>query len=154
MFTKLQAADLARRSGATVIIAPGGDPDILLRITAGEAVGTHFHPVTSALESRKRYILSGGHLLGQVRVDEGAKQALRQGSSLLPVGVVSVEGPFERGDSVRVLGPDGHEIARGLVNYGATDLERILGLQSDEIESVLGFVYGDEVIHRNDMVLL
>jgi glutamate 5-kinase len=154
MFTKLQAADLARRSGATVVIAQGGDPDILLKITAGEMVGTRFHPITSALESRKRYILSAGQPPGVIRVDEGARQALRQGRSLLPVGVRAVEGAFERGDSARIIGPDGRELARGLVNYAATDLERIRGLQSGEIEKVLGFAYGDEVIHRNDMVLL
>lgn len=154
MFTKLQAADLARRSGATVVIAQGTDHDVLLKIAAGEDIGTRFLPVASAMDSRKRYILSGGRITGVVRVDEGARQALDQGSSLLPVGVCSVEGKFERGDSVRVLGPDGREIARGLVNYASTDLERILGVQSDDIEKILGFAYGDEVIHRNDMVLL
>jgi glutamate 5-kinase len=154
MFTKLQAADLARRSGGVVVIAQGSDADILIKIVKGDMVGTRFYPITSAMESRKRYILSGGRLLGLVRVDEGAKQALRQGSSLLPVGVCAVEGAFERGDSVRIIGPDGREIARGLVNYGSTDLLHIIGLQSDEVENVLGFAYGDEVIHRNDMVLL
>jgi len=154
MFTKLQAADLARRSGATVVIAYSGDPEVLQRITAGEALGTRFSPVATAVESRKRYVLAGGHAPGCVRVDEGAAQALHRGSSLLPVGAVDVEGTFERGDTVRVLGPDGRELARGLVHYSSSDLARIRGRRSDEIEDTLGYTYGDELIHRNDMVLL
>jgi glutamate 5-kinase len=89
-----------------------------------------------------------------VVVDDGAAQALRRGGSLLPVGVVNVQGKFERGDTVRVAAQDGHEIARGLVNYASADLERIRGEQSEAIERILGFFYGDEVIHRNNMVLL
>lgn len=154
MLTKLQAADLARRSGSTVVIAHGSDPDVLARVVAGTAVCTRFHPVATAIESRKRYILAGGRSAGSVAVDEGAARALRNGSSLLPVGVRGVDGAFERGDTVRVIDPSGREIARGLVNYTAADVARILGRQSDEIGSVLGYVYGNEVIHRNDMVLL
>jgi len=154
MLTKLQAADLARRSGATVVIARGGDANVLLRLTAGEALGTHFEPVATALESRKRYILAGGRTTGQLQIDEGAASALRRGGSLLPVGVRSVEGNFERGDTVRVTDMQGHEIARGLVSYAANDLARLCGHHSEEIESLLGFAYGDEVIHHNDMVLL
>lgn len=153
MFTKLQAADLARRSGASVVIARGSDPEVLNRLVAGEVSGTRFHPVATAVESRKRYILAGG-AAGRLVVDEGAARALRSGSSLLPIGVVSVEGVFERGDAVRVIAPDGREVARGLVNYAAVDLARICGRRSDEIESLLGFNYGQEVIHRNGMVLL
>ena len=105
MLTKLQAADLARRSGTTVIIASGETPDVLLRAAAGETVGTRFLPVATSVESRKRYILTGGRAAGAVRIDSGAVQALARGSSLLPVGVKSVEGSFERGDSIRVLDP-------------------------------------------------
>jgi glutamate 5-kinase len=154
MVTKLQAADLARRSGCAVVIADGGQADVLVRIAAGEAVGTRIHPIASALESRKRYILSGGRASGALRVDDGAARALRQGSSLLPVGVTAVEGAFERGDTVRVMDQAGRELARGLVNYSAADLARIGGHRSDEIEPRLGYHYGDEVIHRNDLVLL
>jgi glutamate 5-kinase len=154
MVTKLQAADLARRSGATVIIARGGDPDVILRLVQGEDYGTCFLPVATAVESRKRYILAGNQANGIIGVDDGAAQALRKGGSLLPVGVHQLEGNFERGDTVRVTGPSGREIARGLVNYGSVDLSRILGHRSDEIEKMLGFDYGDEVIHRNNMVLL
>ncbi|MBN1438841.1 MAG: glutamate 5-kinase [Anaerolineales bacterium] len=154
MLTKLQAADLARRSGTTVIIASGDTPDVLLRAAAGDAVGTRFRPVATSVESRKRYILAGGRAAGSVRLDSGAVKALAHGSSLLPVGVNSVDGSFERGDSIRVLDPDGKEIARGIANYGSGELSRIIGKKSDEIESILGFNFGDEVIHRNDLVLL
>jgi glutamate 5-kinase len=154
MFTKLQAADLARRSGTTVIIASGETTDVLLRAAAGESVGTRFLPVATSVESRKRYILAGGRAAGAVCLDPGAVKALARGSSLLPVGVKSVDGAFERGDSIRVLDPGGKEIARGITNYGSGDLARIIGKKSDEIESLLGFNFGDEVIHRNDLVVL
>jgi glutamate 5-kinase len=154
MVTKLQAADLARRSGAMVVIAQGVLPAVLLRMVAGEALGTRFPPLTPAGGSRKRYILTGGRSSGKLSVDDGAARALHNGGSLLPVGVRQLEGRFQRGDTVRVLDPTGREIARGLVNYGYNDLERILGKQSDQIEVLLGFSYGDEVIHRDNMVLL
>jgi glutamate 5-kinase len=154
MLTKLQAADLARRSGTTVIIASGDTTDVLLRAAAGETIGTRFLPVATSVEGRKRYILAGGRPSDAVRVDTGAAEALARGSSLLPVGVVAVEGSFERGDSVRVLNPTGREIARGIANYGSNELTRIIGKKSDEIEEILGFNFGDEVIHRNDLVIL
>ena len=154
MVTKLQAADLARRSGALVAIASGSEPGVLERLAQGEALGTRFHPVATAVESRKRYILAGGMAAGQLVVDEGAVRALRSGGSLLPVGVTAVEGSFERGDTVRVVDPGGREIARGLANYAADDLGRIRGQRSDKIESILGFAYGEEVVHRSNMVLL
>jgi glutamate 5-kinase len=154
MVTKLQAADLARRSGTTVVIAHGAEPDVLLRLVDGERLGTRFAPVVSALESRKRYILSGRLAPGQIIVNDGAAQALRRGGSLLPVGVILVSGEFDRGDTVRVLDEGGRELARGLVAYSNLDLDRLRGRRSDEIESLLGYDYGDEVIHRNDLVLL
>jgi glutamate 5-kinase len=155
MFTKLQAADLARRSGAAVAIARGSDPDIVLRLFNGEPVGTFFHPVSTAMESRKRFILmSGGRPAGSVTVDAGAARALRDGGSLLPVGITAVAGEFERGDTVTVCDVAGAELARGLTNYAKDHLALIAGRQSTEVEALLGFTYGDEVIHRNDMVLL
>jgi len=154
MQTKLQAADLARRSGSMVIIASGSEPNIILRLVAGEKLGTHFLPVSSALEGRKRYILSGSHARGCLAVDSGAVQALQGGGSLLPVGITEVSGEFERGDVVCINDREGREIARGLVNYNSADISRIFGRQSSEIESILGFAYGDEVVHRNNMVLL
>jgi glutamate 5-kinase len=153
MLTKLQAADLARRSGTTVIIAKGSESDVLTRLVAGEKIGTCFSPLASALESRKRYILAG-RASGSVRVDQGAVAALQRGGSLLPVGVIAVEGTYERGDTIEVANSTGREIARGIANYSSIELSRILGRQSSEIESILGYDYGDEVIHRNDLVLL
>jgi glutamate 5-kinase len=154
MQTKLQAADLARRSGTETIIASGSEKNIILRLVAGEQIGTRFLPVASALDARKRYILAGNRSNGILVADFGAVQALRDGGSLLPVGVLRASGDFDRGDSVCVHDPDGKEIARGLTNYDAGEINRIFGRQSSEIESILGFAYGEEVIHRNNMVLL
>ena len=154
MVTKLQAADLARRSGATVIIARGSDPDIINRLADGEKVGTQFMPTASLIESRKRYILTGTRSNGLIEIDQGAVRALREGGSLLPVGITCIEGKFERGDTVQVSDPDGNEVARGIVNYAAHQLETIRGRRSEEISKILGFGYGEEVIHRNNLVLL
>jgi glutamate 5-kinase len=154
MVTKLQAADLARRSGAACIIASGKEPNVLLRIAEGEKLGTHFSPIATSVESRKRYILSARRAPGLLCVDDGAAQALQRGGSLLPVGMTAVNGMFERGDTVRIAKPDGSEIARGIVNYSSRDLALIVRHSSDEIESILGYHFGDEVIHRNDLVLL
>ncbi len=153
MITKLQAADLARRSGTTVVIASGTEPNGLTRLAAGEKLGTWFQPVVTSMESRKRYILAG-QLSGSIGIDAGAVQALQRGRSLLPVGVISAEGNFERGDTIQVLGPNGRELARGIVNYESGDLARLCRHQSSEIETILGYTYGDEVIHRNNLILL
>jgi glutamate 5-kinase len=154
MVTKLQAADLARRSGTACVIAAGHEPDILSRIANGEKRGTYFAPIATSLESRKRYILSARRAPGLLIIDEGAALALQRGGSLLPIGTTSISGAFERGDTVRVAKEDGREIARGIVNYGSRDLALIVKRPSDEIETILGYDFGDEVIHRNDMVLL
>ncbi|MBP1624301.1 MAG: glutamate 5-kinase, partial [Acidobacteria bacterium] len=130
------------------------EPDVLLRIARGDKLGTRFAPIATSMESRKRYILSARRAPGLLSVDEGAAKALKNGRSLLPVGITAVTGVFERGDTVRVAEQDGKEIARGIVNYGSRDLARIVRRPSDEIESILGYHFGDEVIHRNDMVLL
>jgi len=153
MVTKLQSADLARRSGAAVVIARGKSPDILLRILRDEPVGTYFTPTMSALESRKRYILTGGKA-GRLQVDPGAVSALFQGRSLLPAGLADVTGEFNRGETVSICDPEGREIARGLVNYNHVDCCNLRGRQSQEIEALLGYFYGDEIIHRNNMVLI
>jgi len=154
MATKLQAIELARRSGVNCVIACGTESNVLLRIVEGERVGTRFQPIATSVESRKRYILSARQAPGQLSVDEGAAKALRRGASLLPVGLTAVSGRFHRGDTVRVIVPDGAEIARGIVNYDSRDLVRIVRCPSDEIESILGYHFGDEVIHHNDLVLL
>jgi glutamate 5-kinase len=154
MVTKLQAADLARHGGTTVIIANGSEPDVLLRLAGGEAIGTRLLPVINKLEGRKRYILSGSRTAGEVVVDSGAARALVRGGSLLPAGIVRVSGDFERGDTVRVVHPQGEDLAVGLSSYASVDLGKVCGKQSAEIETILGYTFGDEAIHRNNMVLL
>ena len=153
MVTKLQAADLARRGGATTIIAHGGEPEVVLRAVRGEALGTRFTAAGTALASRERFIWSGWDGQSRLTVDGGAAAALRAGSSLLPVGVIGLAGEFERGDTVAIFDEGGRELARGLVNYDAGDLARIRGQRSERIETVLGYSYGDEAIHRNQLVL-
>lgn len=154
MFTKLQAADLARRSGTTVIIANGRSADVILKIAHGEVIGTRLLPVLTKLESRKRYLLAGIRSAGSITIDNGAVHALSLGGSLLPVGMVEVKGKFERGDTVRVVDFSKKEIAIGLVNYAAKDLAHICKHHSDEIESILGYTFGDEVIHRDNLMML
>jgi len=154
MITKLQAADLARRSGTMVVIAPGNEPNVISRIVAGEVIGTRFHPSGDAIESRKRYILTGGQTEGGIKIDAGAARALRNGGSLLAVGMTAVENDFDRGDPIRIYTDNERELARGISNYTSDDLRRILGCKSDEIETILGFYYGDEVVHHNNLVLL
>jgi len=153
MHTKLQAADLARRSGVAVVIAAGDCTDIVLRVAAGEPIGTRFTPTVTAVESRKRFILSAGEK-GTLIVDRGAVEALLKGSSLLPVGLIEVVGEFDRGEAVKVCAEDGKEIARGLVDYKVDDCKKLCGCHSNEIESRLGYFYGEEVIHRNNLILL
>ena len=154
MVTKLQAADLARHSGAEVIIARGSIEDVLLRIVRGEAPGTHFTPSVNKLEGRKRRLLSGSRTKAEIVIDAGAESALLRGGSLLPAGVLKVNGNFERGDSIRVVAEGHTAVAIGLSNYSAEDLQKICRHQSAEIEGLLGYTLGDEVIHRDHMALL
>jgi glutamate 5-kinase len=164
MRTKIEAARLVQRAGSTMVIADGRERDVLPRIVAGERVGTRFTPAgageggagasSSGLESRKRWILAGSRALGRIYVDHGAAVAIStRGKSLLPVGVVEVAEPFERGETVRVFAGE-TEIARGVVRYAASELDQIKGLQSTQIRERLGYDYGDEAIHHNDMVVL
>ncbi len=154
METKLQAADLARRSGATVYIINGNNPAFLRMIVSGKPVGTRFLPVISKLESRKRFLL--GHATasnGSIRVDSGAVAALRKGGSLLPVGIKEVSGNFDRGDIIRVDTLKGIPVVVGMTNYSATDIQTIAGHKSSQIEALLGYTYGDEVVHHNNMMV-
>ncbi len=155
MAAKLKAADLATASGCTVVIAGGRVRNVLPRIMAGEAVGTWFPPAASRPESRQRWILSAASARSALEVDTGAVRALRQQNrSLLPAGVRTVQGSFQRGEVVLILGPQGDRVAAGIANYNAADVRRIIGMRSDSIGATLGYQYGAEVVHRNNMVVL
>jgi glutamate 5-kinase len=154
MVTKLRAADLARRAGVKVVIASGSEPDVILKTIAGQEIGTLFPPLVSKLESRKRFLLAGKRSGGTVSIDEGAALALRKGGSLLPVGIRQVNDDFTRGATVRIVDLTGAEIALGMTNYAAADLQQIMGHRSEEIEEILGFTEGDEAVHHNNMLLL
>jgi glutamate 5-kinase len=154
MVTKIQAAQLASRGGVPTRIASGREPDVLARILANEQVGTHFEAATSPLESRKRWLLLD-KTHGSVTVDAGAaRKLLSGGASLLPVGITSVNDEFSRGETLSVIAPDGKEIAHGLTSYDSADIRKLCGVNSTLITELLGYSYGDAVIHRNNMVLL
>jgi len=153
MITKIEAGKIALGAGCNMVIASGHEIHPLRRILAGERC-TWFLANASALQSRKRWIAGTLQPIGHLVVDQGAADALAKGKSLLPAGVKKVEGSFTRGDTVSILTLQGREIARGLVAYDAGDAARILGLKSSEIEKVLGFRGRDELIHRDDMVLM
>ncbi len=155
MLTKVLAAQRAARSGAHTVIASGHEPDVLLRLARGERIGTLLTAQTTPLAARKQWLADHLTLGGRLALDAGAVRALaRDGKSLLPVGVTAVQGEFERGTVVGCLDPEGREVARGLVNYSAAETRRIMRRPSSEIESILGYMDGPELIHRNNMVLL
>jgi len=155
MISKIQAARKASRFGIPTVVARGTKEGVLHQILKGKEIGTLILPKRDALSSRKHWIAFNPKPKGDVIVDEGAKKAIVQkGKSLLPSGVVKIRGSFNRGDLVTCLGPRGKEFGRGLVNYSATELDKIRGLRSDQIESTLGYKYCDEVIHRDDLVVL
>ena len=155
MATKVLAAQRAARSGAATAIASGHESDVLLRLASGEVLGTLLAADMAPIAAKKQWLADQLQLRGQLMLDEGAvKVLLEQGKSLLPIGVQSVDGEFERGDVVACVSPQGEEIARGLINYGASDTRRILRRPSSEIESILGFVEEAELIHRDNLILL
>jgi glutamate 5-kinase len=155
MVTKIHAADLATRSGTTVVIASGAEREIIRRVLADEPLGTRFPPLVSHLESRKRWILAETVRHSRVVADDGAARALVEGGkSLLPAGVAAVDGDFDRGQTIRIYNTTGREIARGLTQYSACDLLLIKGMHSGRIAETLGYDYGPEVVHRDDMVIL
>jgi glutamate 5-kinase len=155
MMTKIEAARLATCSGVNVIIADGREPDILLKISRGEDTGTFFPSQVNKIESKKRWMLSGLASKGKVAVDKGAVSALKEhNKSLLPAGIIKAEGEFYRGDIVDILDEQGKRIGYGISNYNSSDLAIIEGKHSDNIPGLLGYEYGDEVIHRNNMVML
>ena len=155
MVTKIEAARLATASGVDVVIANGTTDSVVFRLSNGERIGTLFKTSVSKLESRKRWMLSGVSNKGNIKVDKGAVSALKSSkTSLLPAGVLSCFGRFERGDIVYIKDEHENNIAAGISNYGSSDLLQIQSLKSDRIVQVLGHYYGDEVIHRDNMVML
>jgi len=155
MFTKVQAAKIATNSGVTMLIANGGREGIVGDLLAGKELGTLFLAKEHKLHCRKRWLAFGIPLHGRLFVDEGAQKALvRRGKSLLPSGIVSLEGCFQAGDLVAVLDREGKEIARGLVNYSSEEIDLIKGASSKDIITLLGHKYYDEVIHRDNLAVI
>ena len=155
MITKVLAAKRAARSGAHTVIASGREPDVLLRLAKGERLGTLLLAQTQSLAARKQWLADHLNVAGRLTLDAGAVKALvRNGKSLLPIGVTGVTGEFGRGEVVGCEDPEGREIARGLVNYSAAETRLILRRPSSEIEVVLGYVDEPELIHRDNLVLL
>ncbi len=157
MASKVGSARIVTRTGVPAVVAPGREPDVLVRVLAGMDVGTLFTPTArgGALSARKHWIAYGAKPSGKLVVDAGAVKALRDaGKSLLPAGIKLVDGAFELGDTVSVVTEQGVELARGLVAYPADDLRKIQGLQSAAIEATLGYKGIDEAIHRDDLVIL
>jgi glutamate 5-kinase len=155
MLTKVLAGKRAARSGASTVIASGREANVLARLAAGEEIGTVLIAQTLSLAARKQWLADHLRLAGRVTLDEGAIRAvLRDGKSLLPIGVIGCEGQFDRGEVVGCFDEQGREVARGLVNYSAQETARILRKPSSAIHSILGYVDEDELIHRDNMVVL
>ncbi len=154
MLTKVLAAKRAARSGASTVIAHGREPDVLLRLAAGEAIGTALIAATQKLAARKQWMANHLQLRGAVVVDAGAARKVRdEGKSLLPIGMTDVRGDFHRGDVIAVCGLDGVEIARGLANYASSEARLIARRPSGDFEKLLGFTAEPEMIHRDNLVL-
>lgn len=154
MITKVTAARRAARSGTATLIVSGSEPDLLRRLASGEPLGTLLLPKDIPLAARKQWIANHVKPSGTLHLDEGAVKVLTEkGSSLLPVGVLRVEGEFTRGDVVACIAPNGQEIARGLVNYDRADCDKIKGRTSGDIEQLLGYVSEPELIHRDDLAV-
>ncbi len=155
MATKITAASIAVNAGIPLMIAHGAEEHIIRRLTCGEDVGTLFLPIEMKPHLRKKWIAFGSHVGGKVIVDDGAREALiHKGKSLLPSGIVAVEGSFASGDVVKIVDVKGREFARGITNYSASELNRIKGQKSKDICPILGYKDFDEVIHRDNLSLI
>lgn len=154
MASKLEAAQAANSLGHPMIIAAGRDDQVLDKIFSEQPVGTLFLPPAKTVRGRRRWISSAARVAGSLILDAGAVAAVRnQGSSLLAIGITQVNGAFQRGSVVSLLDQDGQEIGRGLCNYPSTEVEKILGQQSDQITEILGHMPYDNVVHRDNLVL-
>ncbi len=155
MLTKILAAKRAARSGANTVIASGRENNVLVRLAAGEMIGTHLQTTEMKTTARKQWLADHLQLRGKLTLDAGAVKVIKQdGKSLLAIGVTAVEGNFERGEVVACCDADGVELARGLVNYSAIEALRIMRQPSTQIEKILGYVEESELIHRDNLVLL
>jgi len=154
MASKLKAAQFVTGSGSPVVIACGRDENVLPRLLAGEQLGSFFLPQSKNLAPRKRWIGFSAQCSGEVHVDDGAVKAiLAEGRSLLAIGIRDVTGKFDKGDVISIMAPDGREIARGLINYGAADVRQIRGCRSPRIAEILGHCPYQEVVHRDNMAI-
>ncbi len=155
MFTKIRAARLAARSGAATVIVSGAEKDVISKVISGQTLGTYLEPNIAPLAARKQWLAGQLQLKGSLTLDDGAVNSLKNaGKSLLSVGVCSAKGKFQRGDLVSCLTKNGDEIARGLINYGSNDSQKILGKTSSEFATLLGYADDDELIHRDNLVIL
>jgi len=154
MVTKLKAAKRATLYGAGTAIINGRTPHNLLYLFDGHELGTYFLPARDPMAARKHWIAFTKKPKGKLILDEGAQKALAErGKSLLPSGILKLDGSFERGDAVRLCDLDGNEFAKGVTNYTSMELSRILGKKTKEIEAILGYQYGGEVVHRDNLVM-
>jgi len=155
MATKVSAAKLAARSGTSTVIAAGKEDNVIYRVFNGEALGTLLYAEQTPVAARKQWLAGHLQIRGKIVIDDGAvKKLCESGSSLLAVGVKSVSGQFSRGEIVCCLDIHGKEIARGLINYSASEIDKIKGQPSNKIESILGYVDNAELIHRDNLVLI
>ena len=155
MLTKVLAAKRAAHSGANTVIASGRESDVLVRLAAGEAIGTQLIARTARMAARKQWMADHLQVRGHVVIDAGAVEKLTAGGkSLLPIGVIDVQGAFARGEVIACVGPDGREVARGLTNYSSAETKLIHRKPSGEIEAVLGYMLEPELIHRDNLVLV
>lgn len=155
MQTKISAAQLAARSGTDTIIANGKLENILTRLAEGEAIGTRLHADREPLAARKQWLAGQLTLAGRLQLDAGAVRVLREsGKSLLAVGIQEISGQFSRGEVVACTDAAGQEVARGLVNYNSEEIGKLLGKSSEQIEAVLGYVGEQEIIHRDNLILI
>lgn len=155
MRTKLEAAQMAANSGVDVFIANGRTPNVIERIADGEHLGTFFPKRVRSVESRKRWMLSGLSIKGEIGIDDGAVRVLqRRNGSLLPAGITQANGEFGRGDLVSIVNGKSVQVGFGITNYSAAEVAAIKGRHSRHIADILGVTYGDEVVHRNNMVIV
>jgi glutamate 5-kinase len=155
MLTKIIAAKRAAHSGADTVIASGREPDVLVRLASGEAIGTQLIARMARLAARKQWMADHLQVRGRVIIDDGAcAKVTSEGKSLLPIGVVDVQGVFARGEVIACVNAQGREIARGLTNYGSTEARMIQRKPSGEIENVLGYMLEPELIHRDNLVVV